>query len=82
MHKDQIKKIIDFYNEDDSIIMYILATDDFQGSIEVDIQEDDGGDDPIFISRSSHPRAQNYNYLKDCKIEDFRFYKRVDIEGK
>ena len=45
----------------------------------MDIEESDNGDDPIFVSRSSHPRAQEYNYLKDCNIEDFRFYKRVDI---
>jgi len=79
MNKKEIQKIVDFYNKDDIIIMYILSTDDFQGFIEVDIQENKNGEDSIFISRSSHPRTQEYNYLKDCNINDFRFYKRIDI---
>jgi len=79
MNKDQVQKIIDFYNKDDVIIMYLLKNDDFQGFIEVDIEEDEGGDYPIFLSRSSHPRAKEHNYLHECNTEDFRFYIREDI---
>jgi len=79
MNKNQVQEIIDFYNKDDVIIMYLLKNDDYQGLIEVDIEEDDGGDEPIFVSRSSHPRAKEYNYLHECNTEDFRFYRRLNL---
>jgi len=82
MRKDQVQQIIDFYNKDDVIIMYLFRNDNFQGLCEVDIEEDDGGDYPIFVVRGSHPKNQVSNYLHECDISDFRFYKRVDIFQK
>ena len=75
MHKDQIKKIVDFYNND-GVVYYLLKIDDHQGYKEVYIEERED-DKIIYITKSIH--IHTWDYLENCDITDFKFYKTVDL---
>jgi len=73
VHKKQIQKIVDHYN-DDGVVNYLATTDDHSGYTEVYIEE--RYDKFIYITKDD---INLWDYLEDCDITDFKFYKTVDL---